>query len=293
MALLLQLLINGLAIGAVYGLFAVAFGTTYLVVKVFHVALAAVFAIAAFVYYSALTGGLPMAVAIGLSATAAVALGLTCERVIYRPLRRRGADAMILLVGSLAIMTIVSSVIALVWGHTPLSVPDLTGSTTYPIGPASITLRQIIIIGSGVLTTAAVVAFINLTSEGRKMRAVSDNPDLAAAVGVSVQRTYLWAFVIGSLAAAVAAILFSAGRTITPFLGLNPTLVGAVAVIFGGTGRPAPNFMVGIFLGVVQSLALWRVASTWETTILFGILFLVLLVRPYGLFGNKRTAMEA
>ncbi|MEV4840142.1 branched-chain amino acid ABC transporter permease [Nonomuraea sp. NPDC049486] len=292
MELLLQLLVNGIAVGAVYGLFAVAFGTTYLVAKVFHVALAAVFATAAFAYQTALAAGLPAAAAVFAAAAAALVTGLFCEGVVYRTLRRRGGDEMMLLVGSLAVMAIVSSTIALVWGHTPLPVPGFGDGTSYTFGGVHITLRQIIIVACGVLATVGVAAFMNGTAEGRKMRAVSDNPVLAGAAGISVQRSYLWAFAIGSLVATVAAILFSSGRTITPFLGLQPTLVGAVAVIFGGTGRPVPNFLVGIFLGIVQSVALWRVESIWETAILFGILFLVLLLRPHGLFGNARTAME-
>lgn len=292
MTLLWQLLVNGIVVGAVYGLFALAFGTTYFVAKVFHVALAAVFAVAAFSYYSLAADGWPAVAALPVCIAAAVLTGVACELLVYRPLRRRGADDMLLLVGSLAALTLVTSTVAIVWGHIPLPVPDLGGGQVFALGGVTLTSRQLIIVGVGVAVAAAVTAFMALSTEGRKMRAVSDNPVLAGAMGISVPRSYLWAFVVGSVVAAVAAVLYASGRTITPLIGLNPTLVGAVAVIFGGTGRPVPNFLTGIVLGVIESLALWRLSSEWGTSVLFGLLFLVLLLRPHGLFGSSRTALQ-
>lgn len=292
MSLLLQLLLNGIVVGAIYGVFAVAFGVTFLVTRVFHVALAAVVAVAAYTYYQVDLSTHSAAIALLACVIPAVAAGVACEGLIYSPLRKRGADEMLILVGSLVVLTLVTSTIAIAWGHVPLPMPDLAQTGITSIAGLKISNRQFTVLGSAIAITAAVALFMLRTTQGRKMRAVSDNPELAAAMGIDVQHTYLWAFAVGSAAAALGAVLYASGRTVTPMVGLNPTLVAAVAVIFGGTGRPVPNFLTGVVFGIIESLALYNLSSVWNTSILFGILFLVLLFRPYGLFGTRQTALS-
>jgi branched-chain amino acid transport system permease protein len=109
---------------------------------------------------------------------------------------------------------------------------------------------------------------------------------MAAAVGVSINRVYLMVFALGSLLAGVPAMLFMANGTATPTMGLAPVLIGFIAVFLGGVGSMGGAAVGGLLLGVITSLSGLWVATNYQPAIVFGVLFLILIIKPTGLFGR-------
>ena len=292
MNLFLQLLSNGLVVGAIYGMFAIGFAFVFAVTRVFHLAQGAVYTLAAFVFYFVyVEADLHPAFAVLVAAAVAVVAGVLCEVLVYRPLRKRSeGDQMSTMVVALGIVIVVENTIGLVFGAQPrgFSSGSISGSVDF-LG-ISLTVPQVQIVGVALLILVLSLAFIRFTKPGREMEAVSDNPDLAELVGVSVRRTYIWAFVAGSVVVAVAALMVGRNTGIYPTMGLNPVLVGAVAVIVAGNGRLLPVFGSGVVMGLLENLAVLKLPSGWQPTVLFGALVIVLLARPYGLFSSRERS---
>ena len=152
---------------------------------------------------------------------------------------------------------------------------------------ARVTPVQILTICVSIFLVTAVAAFLKKTRQGRAMRAVACDAQLASVSGINSDRVTLWAFAIGSGLAAAAGILVAADVDMTPTMGMNGLMVGVVAVIIGGRGSILGVALGALLLGMAQHLGVWKISSQWQDAIAFFILLAFLIFRPQGFFGKK------
>ncbi|MCD6030239.1 MAG: livH [Thermomicrobiales bacterium] len=284
--LVLQLLVSGIVLGSRYALIAVSFGIIYSTTQIFHLAHAGTYTIAAYaaIVVGATAGGsLWLAVLAGL--LAAVLFGALTELVMYRPMRRRSATKLAMFLASLGLSIVVSSAMQIIFGPQNLSLQRVPNAT-YFVGNITITALYIAEIVVGWTAIAALLVFLRKTQYGRAVNAVRTNPQVAMAVGISVDRIYLLVMMIGSLLVGVAALLFLMGNVAFPTMGLAPILIGFIAVFLGGTDNVLGAALGGLVLGLATSLSGIWLAGDFASVVVFGILFIVLVFRPQGLLGR-------
>lgn len=283
--LVFQLLASGIVLGSRYALVAVSFGIIYSTTQVFHLAHAATYAVAAYAAIWAASLGLPLLPALLVGVVAALLLGGAMELAMYRPMRRRSATKLAMFLASLGLSIVASSLLQIVFGPQNLSL-DRVPNSTYFLGSVTITSLNIaeIVLGWGAI--ALLLLFLRKTQYGRAVNAVRINPQVAMAVGVSVDRVYLLVMLLGSGLVALSALLFLMGNVAFPTMGLAPVLIGFIAVFLGGTDNVFGAAIGGLVLGLATSLSGIWLAGDFASVVVFGIMFLVLVFRPQGLLGK-------
>jgi branched-chain amino acid transport system permease protein len=287
-----QQAINGIFLGSIYALFAVGYTLVFGVLDILNLAHQAVFMLCAFVALALVSSlRLPIVVALPLAAVAGGLIGLFLERVAFRPLRGRADSNISGLISSLAVATIFEAIALQAFG------PDVSRFPfgTFPDKPlhvagATISALQITIVAIAVALMAALTALLSATRLGRQIRAVAENPRAARILGVDVDRVIAWSFFISSALGGAAGVLFGlAFNSVSPDVGRSIELKGLAVIILGGMGSVFGAVVAGFALGIVEVFTVSQIGSSYRDAISFGILFLILLVRPRGLFGHAAT----
>lgn len=285
--LFLQLLVNGIQVGAFYALIAAGFSLIFGSTKVFHFAHGAAFILASYVFYwlfTTLDSGWTLAI-IG-AAVAAVAFGVFMDRLVYAPIQRHEASFFTVFVASLGIAIIVQNVIALIFGSdyvtvsTPLSqgVEIAHGLYVSPLAAIAVV--------SAVLFFSILQLLLQHTHFGMALRALAENTELIRVYGLSARRLSTVAFILGSLLVVPGAVLTAASTGLNPAMGEHVMLISLAATIVGGVGSLKGAAYAGMLLGVAENLALLYLGPEWSGAISFAILFLFILFKPAGFFGR-------
>jgi branched-chain amino acid transport system permease protein len=302
----LQHLVNGLSVGTIYALIALGYTMVYGVLKLINFAHGDVYMVGAFAgFYIANAigvGGQPalwktLVVFLGSMAVCGL-LGFTIERFAYRPLRSRPRLT--------ALITAIGVSFLLEYGF---QLPSFfaRGSIPFPPGPTPRFFPQpfervdwaplgVSISNYDVVSLVVAFAFMGIlqfivyrTKFGTAMRAVSFDPTVAGLMGIPVSRVISGTFVLGSMLAAVAALLVAGARPrIDPLMGLIPGIKAFVAAVFGGIGSVPGAMVGGLALGLAEEYVAGYAVSSYRDAIAFVMLVIVLLVRPAGLFGRVR-----
>src|SRR3990172_8083354 len=288
-----QLFVNGLMAGGVYSLVALGFGLIYSTARFFHFAHGAVYAVVAYLTYAGWLLGLSLYVAIPLAVIGTAMLGALIDVGIYRPLRKKNASSLILLLASLGLFTVIQNFISLIFGDDTKTIRSGAVTEGLPLFGARITPIQIAIITVSALLILLCWALMKKTKIGKAMRAVANDPELARVIGIESDRVILFTFALGSALAAVAVILISLDTDMTPMKGFYALLMGVVAVIAGGVGSIPGAALGGLLVGMAQHLGVWKIPTQWRDTIVFVILIFFLLFRPQGFLGKavKKAAV--
>ncbi len=284
--LLVQLLISGIVLGSQYALLAVSFGIIYSTTQLFHMAHAVVYTVAAYgtiVVSSRL--GLPLWLGIPLGLTAATLLGVAIEVGIYRPMRMRNATVLTLFLASLGVAIVGQNLVQIIFGPENQTLPRIT-IFTFAVGQVTFTTLDILTVAVAWTCVGLLLLFLRRSQYGRAILAIRSNPQLAMAVGVSVDRIFMLVFGIGSFLVSVAAVLFTVGSVAFPTMGLAPVLISIIAVFLGGTQSISGAAAGGLILGLATSLSAYWLSGDFAPVIVFGVLFLVLVFRPQGLLGQ-------
>jgi branched-chain amino acid transport system permease protein len=291
--LALQLVVDGLASGALYALIALGFALIYNVTRMLHLAHGAVFAFGGFTLY-ACSGwfGLPLAIGFVAAVLAAGALGAAMEVLVYRKLRERDSKPAAILVASLGLLIFCQAMYGLTFGTDTLSI-EQAPLTTYTFGGLVVTQLHLIVAVVALVIFPVLHLFLVRTQYGRSIRALADNPSLATVFGVDKDRIYIYIFFIGSGLAAIAAGLISFESGVRPTMGFSIMFIALVAVIIGGIGYLPGAAAGGILVGLLQNLALWPLSARWQDIVVFGVLIVLLLIRPQGLFGSTQVVRRA
>ena len=287
----LSYLINGISLGSVYEIIALGYTMVYGIARMLNFAHGDIIMVGGFTVFTIVTtmGGSPV-VGILASVVVCTVLGVTIERVAYRPLR--DASPLAVLITAIGVSYLLQNVALLIFGS---NARQFTSVITVPAlklagGKLSISSVTIVTILSCIVIMAALMTFINKTKMGQAMLAVSEDRGAATLMGINVNRTISVTFAIGSALAAVAGVLLcSAYPSLSPYTGSMPGIKAFVAAVFGGIGSIPGAFIGGILLGIIENLAKAYISSQLSDAIVFSVLIIVLLVRPTGILGKKMT----
>lgn len=289
--LLLQLVINGLQLGAIYALTAVGFSLIFGGTKIFHVAHGAAFTIAGYLFWwSDAALHLPWPAAALVATAAAVAFGLFMERVIYRPIQRHEGGFFTVFIAAFGVQIIVQNLIGTVFGRgfvsvaTPLSrsLELLPGLFVAPVAAISIVVAMMCFI--------ALTFYLSRTHTGMAIRALAENRDLIRVFGLDPARVAQHVFAIGSAIVVPGAILAAMTEGLNPAIGAHVMLISLAATIVGGIGSLRGAAYGGLLLGLAENLALWRLDPQWSEAVTFIVLFVFIIFWPAGFFGRPHGA---
>lgn len=285
--LFVQLLVNGLQIGALYALIAAGFSLIFGMTRIFHAAHGATFTIAGFIFfqfYAVLDLSWPVAAL--MSALAAGLFGVLLDKWVYAVIQRHEGSFFTVFVASFGAAIVVQNIISIVFGRgmvtvsTPLSksIEIFPGLFIAPI--------------SGAIFLCAVISFAILqwlltrTNLGIALRALGENPGLVEVYGLTPQRLSQYVFLIGSILVVPAAILTASTSGLNPAMGNHVMLISIAATIVGGVGSLRGAALAGLLLGLAENLCLAFIDPQWSEAVTFAILFFFILFRPGGVFGR-------
>jgi neutral amino acid transport system permease protein len=284
-----QTAVNGLSLGSVYALGAVGLTLVYGILKLVNFAHGDFLTFGAYMaYLVSVTWGMPLVLAILFAMATTAALSLFFERVMWRPMRARGAGFLQLLLMSIGLALLLRAVIEWFWS-TQVKLLNVNVTSTVDFLGLRLGRTQLIVIVIGFVVLVAVGLMLRYSLLGKRMRAISDDLELAETAGIDTTRviTYTWLFA-GALAG-LAGVLAGAVTELTPEFGFELLLPIFAAVIVGGIGDPFGALAGGITLGVVTEWSTMFVDSRWKTSVAFVVLVIVLVIRPQGIFGKAKS----
>lgn len=278
-------IINGLSTGSMYALVAIGYTMVYGIAKMINFAHGDI--IMAGAYFALIAMGFvgPIS-AILFSIVATAALGVLTEKVAYKPLRGKGS--LEVLITAIGVSYLLENVFLLIFGSAARTFPQIMPKGTINLGGISIKYITVITLVVTAVCTAVLLFFINKTKLGKVMRAVSEDQGAAQLMGINVNTTVSLTFAIGSGLGAIAGVIYGCAYSlITPYIGLMLGIKAFIAAVLGGIGSVPGAMVGGLMLGVAESLTIAYISSDFSDAVVFGILILVLLVKPAGLFGKN------
>ncbi|NLI94093.1 MAG: branched-chain amino acid ABC transporter permease [Peptococcaceae bacterium] len=286
MSYFIQQLLNALQLGSIYALIALGYTMVYGVLGLINFAHGDIFMAGAFFgFFTAYLLKLPLIPTLILSMLLASALGIMIERIAYRPLRK--APRMSLIITALGISLFLENFTRATLGGQPRSFPKLLEIQDFTFLGASVTNLQVVIILVSIFLMLVLRYIVQNTMIGKAMRAVSDNKEVLALMGISLDTVIMVTFGLGSALAATAGILVGlAYPVIDPYMGITVGWKAFIAAVLGGIGLINGALVGGFILGFIEIFAAALLPSTYRDGIAFTILIIVLLLKPTGLLGR-------
>lgn len=287
--LFLQLLLNGLQVGAIYALTAAGFALIFGATKIFHVAHGTAFTIAGYVFLFAWRAGWPGWAGAAAAVLAAVAFGVAMERFVYRPIQRHEGSFFTVFVAAFGVGIVVQNVIGMIAGRGFATVDTPLSFSAEILPDVFVAPMLWIALGTAAVLFIALTLFLTRHPAGVGLRALAQNPDLIRTYGLSSNGLSVLAFAIGSALAAPAAIVTVMTTGLNEAIGHQVMLISIAATIVGGIGSLRGAALAGLMLGVAESLALQFVDTQWAEAVSFLVLFGFIIFRPSGIFGVVQT----
>lgn len=286
---IMEQLLNGLRTGSIYALIALGYSMVYGIAKMINFAHGDVIMVGAYALFMGMTAlALPLPVAIIFTIIVCSVLGIAIEKVAYKPLRN--ASSLAVLITAIGMSFLLQSLALIIFSATPIPFKSIISMKGIKIAGVDIPGITIITLVVTTVIMVALTLFINKTKAGSAMRAVSEDRGAAALMGINVNRTISMTFAIGSALAAVAGILYICQyQSITPTLGALPGIKAFVAAVLGGIGSIPGAMVGGIILGIVESMSKAYISTELADAIVFGVLVVILLVKPSGLLGKLKA----
>jgi branched-chain amino acid transport system permease protein len=312
----IALAITGLVLGSLYAMIALGYTMVYGVLQLLNFAHSEVFMVGSFGGLYALQwlgvthprSGASLVVTLGIAflpamlLAAATAVGM--ERIAYRPLRRRGASRLAYLIAAIGVSLFLSNLFLLLdgerhlglpfdWpaiaGRAPLAVaPVLERHTVLHIAGIPVSNVQVLIVAVAVLMMVVLDVFVRRTRMGLGIRAVAEEPETAAMMGVNREMIIMITFAVGGVMAGAAGLLYALNFGVTQFnIGFIPGIKAFTAAVLGGIGNIRGAMLGGLVLGLVENLGIGCLSAQWRDVIAFSVLVLVLMFRPTGILGEQ------
>jgi branched-chain amino acid transport system permease protein len=285
--LLSNLLFSGIAIGCLYGLVALGFVMIWNTAAIVNFAQGEFAMLGMFFSLTALTAlGLPLPLALVMGVLGPAALGLLMDRLTIRPIL--GADPLSVITVTIGLQILLSNGAKFVWGTQPQVFPNYLGTTPFQIGDLRMQSQSLAIIVSVAVLAVLLHLLSQRTRFGKSLRAVSQNRETASLMGIDVQRTTAFGIAIATGLAGIAGVLMAPITFVSADLGLPLLIKSFIAAVLGGFGSYPGALIGGVTIGVLDNLIGFYISTAYRDVILFGILIVILLVRPQGLFPHHR-----
>jgi branched-chain amino acid transport system permease protein len=290
--MLTQQLVNALSQGAFYALFAAGLTLIFGVLDILNMAHGAVFMWGALLSWYLMSR---LGLAFGWTLLATIAfcsvLGLVLDRVAFRPLRSRDGGHLPPLVSSLAVSIVLVNLAEKLFGTRVVRYPDgaVPFSRTLDVGAAQFSLLQVLLLVSALALMGGLWYMVRFTRLGRSIRALQENPKVARMMGVDVDRTIAWMFVIASALAGVAGVFLGvAYNSASPYMGHWVDLKGFAVIILGGMGSIPGAVLGGMLIAFAEIATVVYLSSDYRDAAVFVVLMGMLLLRPAGILGSSR-----
>ena len=288
MELLIQQLVNGLAVGSIYALIALGYTMVYGTIKLINFAHGDVYMMGAFIgYFAVMVLKLNVFLALLVAMVACAILGVVIERVAYKPLRKSTRVAA--LITAIGVSYLLENAMSYFFGAESRPFPSDFGTETFTLfGDISVNGKQILIFGITILLMALLQFIVRYTKMGKAMRAVAVDEQAAQLMGVDVDGVISFTFALGSALAGIAGVLVGVYyNTISTTMGITVGLKAFVAAVLGGIGS-IPGAMVGGYLiGLLETMVSFFGYSPYRDGVVYFLLFIILIVLPAGLFGKN------
>ena len=286
---ILQYLINGISIGAVYAIIALGYTMVYGIAKMLNFAHGDVIMVGAYMSFCVTNYlGLPAVLSIVVAMAVCTVLGIVIEKLAYKPLR--GTSSLAVLITAIGVSYFLQNAAQLIWGSAPKNFTSIVTFEPFSFanGALVITGEVIVTILVSVVIMVGLTLFTGKTRMGKAMRAVSEDRDAAQLMGINVNQTISMTFAIGSALAAIAGVLLcSTVPTLMPTTGSMPGIRAFTAAVIGGIGSSPGAMLGGIVLGLIEIFSKKYISTEFSDAIVFAVLILILLVKPAGLLGKQ------
>ena len=284
---MLQQLVNGLILGSVYALLALGYTMVYGIIKLINFAHGDIYMMGAFMGYFLINSlHLNFFLALILAMVGTAALGVLVEFLAYSPLRNSTRIAA--LITAIGVSFFLEYVMVYFVGANTRSFPQVIETVRYNFGPISLTNIQLMILVISLILMVLLQVIVQKTKMGKAMRAVSVDSDAAQLMGINVNRTISFTFALGSALAGAAGVLIALYyNSLEPLMGMTPGLKSFVAAVLGGIGIIPGAALGGFVIGLLETFATAFGMSDFRDAIVYGILILILLVRPAGILGKN------
>jgi neutral amino acid transport system permease protein len=281
--------LNGLSLGAVFALGAVGLTLVYAILKLVNFAHGDFLTFGAYMAYLInVTWGMPLVLGIFFAMATTALLGIFLERVMWGPMRSKGAGMLQLILMSLGLALVIRYVIQYIWG-TEIRQLDVNVTDTVSFAGIQIGQTKLIVIVIGVVVLVAIGLMLRYALLGKRMRALADNLELAETAGIDTSRVILWTWIFAGGLAGLAGVMAAEVTDVRPEMGFELLLPIFAAVVLGGIGDAFGALAAGLILGVVIEWSTLLIDARWKIFIGFAILILALLIRPQGIFGKARS----
>ncbi|MDO5477232.1 MAG: branched-chain amino acid ABC transporter permease [Eubacteriales bacterium] len=280
-------LLSGLGLGSVYAIIALGYTMVYGIAKMLNFAHGDIIMIGAYTAFFTLTRfSLPPVLALLAAMAVCTVLGVVIERLAYKPLRQ--ATSLSVLITAIGVSYFLQNAAQILWSSSTKVFPAVIENATLQLGGLQIPVLTLITIAACIVVMICLTLFINRTKTGSAMRACSEDKGAAMLMGINVNQIISITFAIGSALAAIAALLLCATYPqVYPTLGSMPGIKAFTAAVFGGIGSIPGAFVGGLLLGIIEILSKAYISTQLSDAIVFGVLIVVLLIRPTGILGKK------
>ena len=279
-----QYVIGGLAVGSIYGLVALGFVLIFKATDVFNFAQGDLLMVGGYLLFTCLaTFSLPMIPAILVALTMAALLGVLLQVIVFRPMI--GKPLLTVVMVTIALSLIIRSVMQIVYGPQERSLPAQLPSESFGFLGLRISTLDLIVMAITAVCVTAFALFFRRSKLGLEMRATAQSVEAAVLSGVDANKIFLMAFAIGTATAALGGVLMGNLQGVSPQLSALGLLAFPAAVLGGLTSIPGA-VVGGLIIGVLQQLSIGYISSGAANVVVYGLLLVMLLVRPYGLFGR-------
>ncbi|MBQ9904192.1 MAG: branched-chain amino acid ABC transporter permease [Synergistaceae bacterium] len=284
----LNFFISGISLGSIYAIIALGYTMVYGISKMLNFAHGDVIMVGAYIcFYAVVRYGLNPFLAVAVAMVLCSILGIIVEGLAYKPLRQ--APSLAVLITAIGMSYFLQNTALLLWSSNPKVFPSVVGRGAFHMFNGNLSVSHItaLTIIVCLVIMVALSLFVSKTKMGKAMRACSEDKGAAQLMGINVNATISMTFAIGSgLAAIAGALLCSAYPTLMPTTGSLPGIKAFTAAVFGGIGSIPGAFLGGLMLGVIEIFAKAYISSQLSDAVVFGVLIVVLLVKPAGLLGK-------
>ena len=281
--------LNGLSLGAIYALGAVGLTLVYGILKLVNFAHGDFLTFGAYMAYLVnVTWGAPLVVAIFWAMLMTALLGIVLERVLWAPMRAKHAGLLQFLLMAIGLAFLLRAVFQWFWG-TEIRTLDVNTTSSVEILGLRIGQTELIVVVVGIAVLVAVGLGLRLTLLGKRMRALSDDLELAETSGIDTRRVILWTWVFSGTLAGLAGVMAASVTSLYPEMGFELLLPIFAAVVLGGIGDAFGALAAGLVIGVMTEWSTLVIDARWKTAVGFLVLLIVLIVRPQGIFGRAKA----